>query len=206
MRAALVALTLLVTLVAWIALRGRPSGPPTKSHAPLVGAHYYPWYDERRWAGQPATFTPQLGRYASGDRAVAAQHVRWAKDADLDFFLVSCLGPGGTEMRHLKSSLLPALEDAKFPFALHYETPVALGLKPDLPIDLSARLPDGTIAGNRMAEHFDQLAAAYFTHPQYLRFEGKVVVMLYLVRNFENAAPYLKAVRERMARRGIDLY
>jgi hypothetical protein len=205
MRVTLVALALVVLLIALVATRGRPP-VIAPSHAPLVGAHYYPWYDEQRWAGQPATFSPKLGRYASGNRDIAAQHIRWAMDADLDFFMVSCLAPGGTEARYLRSSLLPALEDAKFPFALHYETPIALGLRPDLPIDLSARLPDGTIAGDRMVEHFDQLADTYFSHPQYLRFEGKVVVMMYLVRNFENAVPYLTAVRERMARRGINLY
>src|SRR5207302_6928380 len=43
-------------------------------------------------------------------------------------------------------------------------------------------------------------------HKQYLRFDGKAVVMIYLVRDMVNAGPYLKAVRERLGKRGVDLY
>lgn len=207
MRMILVALVLILFVLALAVLpERRPPRGPVESGGPLVGAHYYPWYDHERWAGQPATDTPTLGRYSSADHAVAAQHIRWAKQADIDFFMISCLSPDGPEAKTLRASVVPALEEAAFRFALHYETPIALGLRPDKPIDLAAKLPDGTVAGDRLSEHFDHLAETYLRHPQYLRYDGKAVVMVYLVRNMENAGPYLKTVRERLAGRGVELY
>ncbi|MBX9582291.1 MAG: glycoside hydrolase family 99-like domain-containing protein [Gemmataceae bacterium] len=204
MRAAFAAVVLALTMAV---VPGPPAGrPATPAWPPLIGAHYYPWYAPDRWANQPATDTPALGRYRSADPAVVARHVRWARAADLDFFVLSCLDPAGPEAKTLREVTVPGLAAAGFRFALHYETPIALGLRPELPIDFAARLPDGTVAGDRFVQHFDYLANTYFTHPCYLRHDGRAVVMLYLVRNWENAGPYLRAVRDRLAGRGIDLY
>lgn len=177
--------------------------PPSKY---LVGAYYYPWYYKERWTREPVTDTPKLGWYGSGDRAVAAEHVRWAKQADVDFFLVSWVAPAGREAKALDDAVLPEIADARFRFALLYETPLALGLPAGGPIDLTAKLPDGKPAGDRLVEHFDRLAESYLTHPQYVRHEGKPVVVVYLVRDMVNAGPALKTARERMRRRGIDPY
>lgn len=193
-----------------LALAVAPAPPDARPAPPRpprwLGAHYYPWYGPDRWAHQPATDTPALGRYRSADPAVVARHAGWARAADLDFLVLSCLDPAGPEAKTLREVTVPGLAAAGLRFALHYETPVALGLRPELPIDLAARLPDGTPAGDRMVAHFDTLADLYFGHPNYLRHDGRAVVMLYLVRNWVNAGPYLRAVRDRMAARGIDLY
>jgi len=180
-----------------------PEGRPAEL---LVGAYYYPWYYKERWTREPVTNTPKLGWYSSSDRKIAADHVHWAKQADLDFFLISWLSPDGREGMNLKDSVLPELEKAQFRFALLYETPLALGLPAGKPIDLAAMLPDGAKAGDRLVEHFDHLAENYLKHKQYLRFKGKAVVMVYLVRDMVNAGLYLKAVRERLGKRGVDLY
>jgi hypothetical protein len=200
MRAALVLLILVLPLIA-------PGADPERRPAErLVGAYYYPWYYKERWTNEPVTNTPKLGWYSSDDRKVAADHIRWAKQADLDFFLISWLSPDGGEGKNLKEAVLPELEEARFRFALLYETPLALGLPAGKPIDLAGTLPDGAKAGDRFVEHFDHLAEAYLKHKQYLRFDGKAVVIIYLVRDVVNAGPYLKAVRERLGRRGVDLY
>ena len=109
----LVALVLILFVLALaVPPERRPPRGPVESGGPLVGAHYYPWYDHERWAGQPATDTPTLGRYSSADHAVAAQHIRWAKQADIDFFMISCLSPDGPEAKTLRASVVPALEEA----------------------------------------------------------------------------------------------
>src|SRR5262249_47694361 len=182
---------------------GEPERRPAER---LFGAYYYPWYYKERWSREPTTNTPKLGWYSSEDRNVAADHVRWAKQADLDFFLVSWLSPDGREGENLKDSALRGLRKPRFASALLYETPLALGLPAGKPIDLAGKLPDGAKAGDRFVEHFDRLAETYLKHPQYLRFDGKAVVVVYLVRDMVNAGPYLKAVRERLGRRGVDLY
>jgi hypothetical protein len=200
MRSAIVPLVLVLPL---IALGAEPEQRPPER---LLGAYYYPWYYKERWTREPVTNTPKLGWYSSDDRKVAADHIRWAKQAELDFFLISWLAPDGREGKNLKEAVLPELEEARFRFALLYETPLALGLPAGKPMDLARKAPDGAKAGDRLVEHFDHLAETYLKHKQYLRFDGKAVVMIYLVRDMVNAGPYLKAVRERLGKRGVDLY
>jgi glycoprotein endo-alpha-1,2-mannosidase len=194
---------LLLLVLPRFALGGEPERRPAEY---LIGAYYYPWYYKERWTREPVTNTPKLGWYSSSDGKVAADHIRWAKQADLDFFLVSWLSPDGLEGKNLHGSVLPELAEARFRFALLYETPLALGLPAGKPLDLAGKLADGVNAGDRLVEHFDYLAETYLKHPQYLRFDGKAVVVIYLVRDLVNAGQYLKAMRERLARRGIDLY
>lgn len=178
----------------------------TPSESRLLGAYYYPWYYPERWTNEPVTHTPQLGWYSSKDREVIAQHIDWAKQADLDFFLISWLTPDGYEGVNLRESVLPELGEARFRFALLYETPLALGLPAGKPIDFATTLPDGTKAGDQFVAHFDHLAETYLTHEQYLRYDGKALVVIYLVRDMVNAGPYLTQVRERLGERGIELY
>jgi hypothetical protein len=64
-------------------------GPPGPARPPRIGAHYYPWYTAECWASQPTANTPVLGRYASADRAVPRRQIQWAKEAGIDFFLLS---------------------------------------------------------------------------------------------------------------------
>lgn len=184
------------------ALRSQPD-----SKRGIFGAYYYPWYDNVRWRDQAVTHTPKLGKYQSSDRKTAEQHIAWAKQADLDFFMVSWIAPGRMEDDNLKKALVPELEKARFHFALLYETPLALGIPAGLQLDLARTMPNtGTKTGNLMIEHFDYLATTYFTRESYLRIEGKPVVMFYVVRDMTNAAPFFKMLRERMQKRGITLH
>lgn len=51
-------------------------------------AYYYIWFDESSW-NRAKTDYPLLGRYSSDDEAVMLQHIRWAKAAGIDGFIVS---------------------------------------------------------------------------------------------------------------------
>jgi hypothetical protein len=51
-------------------------------------AYYYIWFDTNSWRRAKRDY-PLLGRYSSDDRQVMEQHVRWAKEAGLDGFIVS---------------------------------------------------------------------------------------------------------------------
>ena len=55
---------------------------------PLVLAYYYIWYEPQSW-DRAKTDLPRLGPYASGDPAVIAQHVAWAKASGIDALIVS---------------------------------------------------------------------------------------------------------------------
>jgi hypothetical protein len=53
-----------------------------------VMAYYYIWFDVQSW-DRAKTDYPLLGRYSSDDADVMRQHVRWAKDAGINGFIVS---------------------------------------------------------------------------------------------------------------------
>lgn len=178
----------------------------TRESPPLVGAHYYPWYFPQKWTLEPVCDSPQLGHYDSRDRSVAKRHVQWAKQADLDFFMVSWISPSGREDQNFKHVILPEIEEQGFRFAFHYETALALNLPAGKPLDFDQIGEDGSRAGDRFIAHFDYLASTYFNRKNHLTFRGAAVVQVYLVRDIVHAGAYLKRVREGLRRRGIELY
>ncbi len=59
----------------------------TAGPTPLL-AYYYIWFTPSSW-DRGKIDVPLLGRYSSDDESVMRQHVRWAKAAGIDGFLVS---------------------------------------------------------------------------------------------------------------------
>jgi hypothetical protein len=57
------------------------------SPVPLL-AYYYIWFTPQSWS-RAKTDLPELGLYSSDDRNIVRQHVRWAKAAGIDGFIVS---------------------------------------------------------------------------------------------------------------------
>ncbi|MEU6537535.1 hypothetical protein [Streptomyces sp. NPDC047000] len=89
---ALLAAVLLCCLPVLGCAAGRPAAParrPAAAHSavPLL-AYYYPWYDPASWR-RGKTDLPLLGRYSSGDPGVVRRHIRWARSAGIDGFMVS---------------------------------------------------------------------------------------------------------------------
>jgi len=64
---------------------GTEAGVPPR---PLVLAYYYIWYTPSSW-NRAKSDLPTLGAYDSGNRAVIAQHMAWAKQAGIDGLIVS---------------------------------------------------------------------------------------------------------------------
>ncbi|MGH2358431.1 MAG: endo-1,3-alpha-glucanase family glycosylhydrolase [Candidatus Limnocylindria bacterium] len=59
----------------------------TGSPIPML-AYYYIWFEPESWERAKIDY-PILGRYSSDDRDVMRQHIRWAKAAGIDGFIVS---------------------------------------------------------------------------------------------------------------------
>lgn len=105
--AALIAIPLLVAaFIAWrdskqqeiatpqptsIATRPQPIAPTASPTAKVarapVFAYYYIWFDPTSWDRAKIDY-PLLGRYSSDDETVLRQHVKWAKEAGIDGFIV----------------------------------------------------------------------------------------------------------------------
>jgi len=62
-------------------------GTPVAADVPVL-AYYYIWFDSQSW-DRAKTDYPTLGRYSSDDPRIMRDHIRWAKDAGIDGFIVS---------------------------------------------------------------------------------------------------------------------
>lgn len=60
--------------------------PPTPPAERLVGIAYTPWHKDAHWTD--VWGTPELGNYASDDRAVIRRHAAWLAGAGVDFVWV----------------------------------------------------------------------------------------------------------------------
>ncbi len=80
---------ILVAFAAAVALAPAAAGAqaPAAKPTPLL-AYYYIWFNPSSWSRAKIDL-PLLGRYSSDDATVMRQHIRWAKQAGIDGFLVS---------------------------------------------------------------------------------------------------------------------
>jgi hypothetical protein len=82
--AALLALALLLSTLAYV----RPAHAHRQRPAVPVLAYYYIWFNPTSWNRAKIDY-PLLGRYSSDDDEIMRRHVRMAKAAGIDGFLVS---------------------------------------------------------------------------------------------------------------------
>jgi hypothetical protein len=106
-----------------------------------LGVNYYVWYQAGlgtlHWGGNCATpvpIKPQLGYYDSGDPAIIAQHIKWMKQATIDFAVVDHYGnpalstdPSYPMIDSNARAFASAPE--KFPFCIFLDGPAVNDLK-----------------------------------------------------------------------------
>ena len=82
-------------------------------------AYYYIWFDPTSWDRAKKDF-PLLGRYSSDDADVMRQHVRWAKAAGIDGFIVSW--KSNDKLNHRLDQLVEIADEENFKLAIIYES------------------------------------------------------------------------------------
>lgn len=85
---------------------------------PPLLAYYYIWYGESSWDRGKSDY-PLLGRYSSDDRSVMEQHVKWAKAAGIDGFIVSWKSTESLDRRLAQLRDVAAEQD--FKLAIMYQ-------------------------------------------------------------------------------------
>lgn len=178
-------------------------GPETPRY--LVGAHYYTWFPEAFDNGflrdelDPSQ-EPVLGRYTSWSSENAARHIEWASAHGIDFFTLDYWSnklAADVRLEHF----LQASNIGDIQFCVFYETGI-LGFDP---VTTSTEI--GEEETKTLVEDMERIADQYFDHPQYLRVEGRPVVVLYisrtLVGDYKEA---LAKVRARLKEKGHDVY
>ena len=177
------------------------SGP-----APTVGVYYYPWfgYSDRGLdfgdtlrAHLDPPHKPELDDYDSRDPDVIARHIDYSRRGNIHFWAMSWWGPDSHTEVTLREHFLTHPRVREINFCIHYESPGRLG-----PFDK----PDFT----NLVDDFRYLAKTYFTQPNYLRIQGRPVVIIYLTRAYFLTEDARRAARElRQVMRGelgIELY
>jgi hypothetical protein len=167
----------------------------------LIGAYYYPWYDTNYHWSEGYSGHPVLGEYSSRDPYVADLHIKWAVDHGISFFAVSWWGDNSWEDLSLRIGLLRAKYLGSIKFCIFYETKGLLG-----------EIGSAEKAKETLRFHMLYLASVFFHLPQYLRIDGKPVLIFYaagilrdkLGANFE---PVFQELRTTVrVEEGLDLY
>jgi hypothetical protein len=168
--------------------------PPAQDK--MVGAFYYPWYDQGYWDSYPSPSTPELGWYDSRDEEVINQHVKWSVDHGINTWIVNWSPSPPREHwveRHfLETELSDEIEFFMQPGAGRFTFD-------DNHIDLD-REENRQVLKNDL-RHFDE---HYFDQPNYTRIEGRPVVYYYSARWFDGDVT--GAFQEATDEIGRDLY
>jgi hypothetical protein len=129
----------------------------TSQPTPVL-AYYYIWFDSKSW-DRAKTDYPLLGNYSSDDKSVMQQHIRWAKDAGINGFIVSWKS---TDVLNRRLSLLTEVAaEENFKLAVIYQ-----GLDFDrnpLPID-------------RISNDLDYFTKLYASNPVFQIFNKPMVL------------------------------
>jgi len=165
-----------------------------------VGVHYYPWYYNDFHGGQylrehlvPPQL-PEIREYNDRDHSVINTHIRWSQRAGIDFWSTSWWGPGSREDITLLNYILQNPNLGNIKIAILYET---VGRTNNFQ-DYSALGPDITYLANN-----------YFSHPNYLKINGKPVIIVYLTRvlsAYGTLQNSLSSMRQAAANAGYELY
>lgn len=155
--------------------------PPAASHGaghrPALWAVYYAWYQtadgphgkSRMWTVDDADRTPRsraqplIGSYDSDDPDVARWHIRLAKSAGIDAFLVSWWGGANISGEAFENTLLPVAAQENFQVAICSELA-------QFHRDIDA-----------LARQTSEVLRRVKDSPAYLRVNGKPVLYLYQV-------------------------
>ena len=173
-----------------------------------VGAYYYPWYSLERWERDREVMgSPLLGPYESDDIETIEQHINWARDSGINYFIYSWLGSDKNmyEMeRYYSNRLIDVASKKNFKLMPLYETSLALFQPPDL-IDFDASYSNAVATGDRFVEDMVFYAENSATNKSTFAQGNCPTIALYLVRNFVNHRKYFKILNDSLSDRGLCL-
>lgn len=168
-------------------------------HEKLIGAHYYPWYNESTWTESPSPGSPVLGEYESDDESIVNRHIRWAVNHGINWFNISWWGPDSEPDRNLRRAFLNAELSPSIYFSILYESKGRL-----VPADNDQIDFDNEQNRRQLRRDFAYLSNNHFNKPTYLRIDDRPVVFLFLASQFRGSFP--EAIRKAKAAISEDVY
>ena len=173
----------------------------------LLGAHYYVWFPGNLGQGYlRGKLNPSqdflLGNYSSSDPSAAEEHIRWAKQYGIDFFTIDWWPRRENLQRAIDEGFMRAKNLGDFKFCMFYESG-----------DIAYNPATGTIDfddAETIDDYVDglvEIAERYFSHPSYLRINGRPVIVLYVTRIFTGDVQGMIAqARARIKALGYDIF
>ena len=178
-------------------------GAILESKGVTVIADYYTWYESpgkpnAAWGAQGTqhahVYMPLLGEYDSADPTVIARHIDWATGYGINAFAISWCGETSTNPNSpgANPNDLPKLEGAflqhrmlnQMKFFVLYENNDRLKIQnPDDPSEKWVEDLDDPFNRDRLVSDFEYLTE-YFTHPSYLRVDGRPVMIFDYMASF----------------------
>jgi Glycosyl hydrolase family 71 len=173
--------SIMAALTMLVPAPGRAVDRRTADSPVPVLAYYYIWFNHASW-NRAKTDYPAVGRYSSDDATVMRTHVRWAKAAGIDGFIVSWKRTETLDRR--LASLVEIAADEDFKLAIIYQG-----------LDFSRHpLQVGTIRAD-----LTWFASRYATSPVFRLFDQPLVIWSGTWEfSVEAVASVSKAVRSRV--------
>jgi hypothetical protein len=161
----------------------------------LVLAFYYPWYEAGKWKRHAISDVPALGLYGTDENITVSTHISWASQNSVDGFILSWNGEGHMTDTHIIKGFLGANNVRETRFFLFYESLNRLSSEGKFQyVDFHE---DGVY--EKFEADLVYIRDAYFSHPSYLRLDGRPVIGLYVTRVWRNFAKvYLDNVSSRL--------
>ena len=149
---------------------------------PTVGVYYYPWWGANQGAHtfdetlrahtSPDDHLPAVGdEYNSRDPSVISSHIDQSHLGNISMWSMSWWGPNRFEDITIRNHILTHPRADELTYTIHYETGGRLG---------SHQNPDYT----NLIPDFHFLANNIFNNPNYMRIDGRPVIVMYLSRVF----------------------
>jgi hypothetical protein len=148
-----------------------------KTNDILVLATYLLWYREDRSNWKDGhKHQPLLGEYVSSDPLIMSKHIDWATGHGIDGFFISWSGYEEGDVKYFDSNLKILLNN-----------PLASQIKIAILYESIGRLVNSNPGWNLDDERnirilksdYSYIAENYFSHPSYLRINGKPVIYFY---------------------------
>jgi hypothetical protein len=165
-----------------------------------VGTHFYAWYIKGDWSRihQQAV----LGKYASREKSVMSQQISWASEYHVDFFGVEWSGIDKSTDKIIYKYFIKNPNIKKIHWCIAYDTLTRFRGISDPPFDFNnPRIREGFLTD------ISYLSQKYFSHPQYLKFQGRPVIWIYIARAMQGDLQGTMAeARELVRKNGMELY
>lgn len=140
-----------------------------------VLAYYFPWYEQSDWQESRMADLPAT-TYSGGGDATIQQHIQQADDNGIDGFICTWFGPDEPRLTERCDKLLRSAAGRDF----------SVTISPDQAADFTGTLK--TMAGMQRA--LGVMRDRWISHPNWLRWDGKPVVVFWNPQSFGSVATW----------------